>query len=155
MTGESISDLLAHHPFFAGTPAAMLDRIAASARVAEFAPDAFLTRSGGAADTFHAVVDGRAAVEITAPGRPTVVVATIHGGDVVGWSWFVEPNRWRFDVVALDRVCTIAIPAGDLRAACDADPAFGYRVAHRLAGVIATRLEATRHQLVDVYGSAT
>ena len=150
----ALRDLLGHHPFFAGMPAAMVDRVAELARVAEFPEGAWLARTGAVADTLHAVVGGRAAIELATAGRGPLVVATVHPGDVIGWSWFVEPHRWRFDVVALDDVRTLAIDANRLRAACDADHELGYRIAHRLVGVVAARLEATRHQLVDVYGHA-
>lgn len=148
----TLHDLLSSHPFFAGMPRSAIDTIERSATLAEHPAGSWIARAGDTADRFHAVVDGRAAIELSAGGREPLVVATAHAGDVVGWSWFVEPHRWRFDVIALDDVRTIAIDAAALRSACEADHELGYRIAHRLARIIAGRLESTRHQLVDVYG---
>lgn len=148
------SDLLAAHPFFSGMPRAMLERVASSTTIVHHPAGSVIARTGGDADRFHAVVDGRAAIELTASDREPLIVATVHPGEVIGWSWFVEPHRWRFDVVALDEVCALTIDAAALRSACEADHELGYRVAHHLARVIAARLESTRHQLVDVYGDA-
>ena len=80
------------------------------------------------------------------------MIATVHAGEVLGWSWMFAPHRWHFDVLArrIDR--TIAIDAAQLRTACRADHELGFEITYRLAGVIASRLEATRQQLMDVYG---
>jgi CRP/FNR family cyclic AMP-dependent transcriptional regulator len=149
---NDLNDMLANHPFFAGMPTACIERAGALARVVDHAPGAWIARTGNVADAFHAVVDGRAAVELTAAGTDPLVIATLQAGDVIGWSWFVSPYRWRFDVLALDEVRTLSVDAAALRAACESDHDLGYRIAHRLTGVIAARLESTRHQLVDVYG---
>jgi CRP-like cAMP-binding protein len=149
---NDLDDMLANHPFFAGMPASCIATVSDLARVVDHAPGTWIARTGQTADAFHAVVDGRVAIELTAAGTEPLVIATLQAGDVIGWSWFVSPHRWRFDVVALDAVRTISIEAAALRAACEGDHEVGYRIAHRLAGVIAARLEATRHQLVDVYG---
>jgi CRP/FNR family cyclic AMP-dependent transcriptional regulator len=150
-----VAALVAAHPFFRDLGPGRIAAIAAIARVEEHPTGSWIGRAGTPVDEFHAVVSGRAAVEIDSPERDPLVVSTIHGGEVIGWSWFVPPHQWRFDVVALDTVESVAIDAAGLRRACDDDPALGHRLAQRLAGVIASRLEATRHQLVDVYGPAT
>ena len=143
---------LAEHPFLAGFEASMLDRLAAFTVPREFSKRAVIAHSGADADEFHLVVSGRAGIEIIAAGVRPMVIATVHGGEVIGWSWFVEPHRWHFDVIALDTVHTLAIDAAQLRAACDADHELGYRLARRLTTVMAARIEATRHQVVDHYG---
>jgi len=40
-----------------------------------------------------------------------------------------------------------------VRAACDTDPALGYEFMQRFAAVMVERLQATRLQLLDVYGN--
>lgn len=151
---NAVTDQLATHSFFAGMPIRLVERIAEFAAPAEFAAGTWILRAGQPANVFHAVMDGRAGVEIAPPGRDPLLVATVHPGEVIGWSWFVEPHRWHFDVLALDDVRTIAIDAGLLRDACSTDDELGHHLAHRLTRVLASRLEATRHQLVDVYGPA-
>lgn len=151
---NELNELLAAHAFFAGLDAGIIDRVADMAALVEFPAGMCIARAGTEAGTFHAVVDGRAGIELTGAGRPPLLVATVHPGEVIGWSWYVEPHRWHFDVVALDRLRTVAIDGGLLRAACIDDPELGHQLGRRLTRVVASRLEATRHQLVDVYGRA-
>lgn len=108
----------------------------------------------GTPNWFHAIVDGRVGIEIDAPGRDPLIVATLHPGDVVGWSWFVDRQPWQFDVVALDDVRTVAIDVEDLLGACASSEGLRHELTTRLLRVVAPRLHGTRMQLVDVYGSA-
>ena len=151
---NDVGAALAAHPFFDGMSPSQLDTVAGLATFAVFPAGSWMARSGTPAGMFHAVIDGRAGVELAAADREPLLVATAHAGDVVGWSWFVEPHQWHFDVVALDDVRTVAIDGALLRDACVADHELGYHIARRLTRVVASRLESARHQLVDVYGRA-
>ena len=48
----------------------------------------------------------------------------------------------------------IAFDGACLRGKCDADHELGYELMQRFAGVMLDRLQATRLQLLDVYGHA-
>jgi len=151
---SEIRDALATHPFFAGLGERRITAIAAFTFVRDLPEGAWLARTGEVADAFYAVIHGRAGIEIHAADRVPLVVATVHAGEVLGWSWFVEPHRWHFDVVALDDMHLLMIDASKLRAECGVDHELGYHVAGQMTRVLASRLEAARHQLVDVYGLA-
>jgi CRP/FNR family transcriptional regulator, cyclic AMP receptor protein len=154
-TVNILTGRIASHPFFAGMPTALVHTVAGLATPLAFEAGTWITRTGQPAETLYLVTDGRVGVEIAAPGHAPLVVATVHAGEIVGWSWFLEPHRWHFDTLALDDVQAIAIDASILRVACADDHELGYQVASRLTRVVAARLEATRHQLVDVYGATT
>ena len=47
---------------------------------------------------------------------------------------------------------TIGLDGACLRQKCEADSALGYALMKRFAQILVQRLEATRLQLVDVYG---
>lgn len=149
-----LNELLAAHAFFAGLEPHIIDKVADLATIAEFPAGTWIARSGTDAGMFHAVIDGRAGIELAAADRPPLLVATVHPGEIIGWSWYVEPHRWHFDVLALDPLRTVAIDGGLLRVACVDDHELGYHIGRRLARVVASRLDATRHQLTDVYGHA-
>jgi len=149
-----IATAVAAHPFFAGLDPRLIARIVPLTQPVEHPTGAWIARVGTSADQFLLVTDGRAGVEIASADRDPLIVATVHAGEVVGWSWFVEPHEWHFDVVALEHVRALTIDAPALRAACAADHELGYQLGTRLTRVIASRLGATRHQLVDVYGRA-
>ncbi len=45
------------------------------------------------------------------------------------------------------------LDAACLRGKCDDDPALGYEMYKRFAGLVRDRLQATRLQLLDLYGN--
>jgi len=65
----------------------------------------------------------------------------------------VPPYRWGFDAKALDMVRAIALDATCLRGKCEADHDLGYEMMKRFMPVLVHRLQATRLQLLDVYGA--
>jgi hypothetical protein len=62
------------------------------------------------------------------------------------------PYRWHFDGRALTVVRAIDFNGMCLRAKCDADHDLGYDLMQRFAQTMMSRLQATRLQLLDVYG---
>lgn len=152
MNNDGVRGSLAAHPFLAGVAPQVVDRLAEIARFERFASDSWLVRQGRPADQFHLVVEGCGAIEVSAVGRDPLVIATVHAGEVLGWSWMFPPHEWHFDVLATEHTKTIAVDAVALRTLCTADHELGFEIIQRLAGVVVARLEATRLQLIDVYG---
>ncbi|OFW67715.1 MAG: hypothetical protein A2Z12_01675 [Actinobacteria bacterium RBG_16_68_21] len=107
---------------------------------------------GDPADRLYLIVEGDVSIELHAPGGPPTVIQTLGGGDVLGWSWIIPPYRWAFDANALTPVRALSIDAARLRTAMTDDPSFGYAMLSRLLVAIADRLQATRLQLLDLYG---
>jgi len=89
-------------------------------------------------------------IEIAAPGH-IFRVQTLFAGDELGWSAMLGSSGKQFQARALERTEALAFEAADLLAACRDDPAFGFVLMHRLLGVVAERLQATRVQLLDSY----
>jgi hypothetical protein len=92
-------------------------------------------------------------VETFAPGRGPIIIQTLGEGEVLGWSWLIAPYRWRFDGRAVELTRAIALDGECLRGKCEEDHNFGYKLMKRFAHVMEQRLQATRLQLLDVYGS--
>lgn len=147
-----LGPVLAKHPFFADLDAETLDLISGCAANASFKPGEYIFREGDPADQFYIIRFGKISVEINAPGRGPHPVQTLGAGEVLGWSWLIPPHRWRFDSRALELVRAISLDGKCLRAKCDENHRLGYRLLSRFSGVMAKRLEATRLQLMDVYG---
>ena len=83
-----------------------------------------------------------------------VTVQTVGPGEMAGFSWLLGPHRWQFDGRAVGRVHAVELDGTCLRAKCDADPRLGYELMQRFARLATRRLQATRLQLLDVYGHA-
>jgi CRP/FNR family transcriptional regulator, cyclic AMP receptor protein len=151
---QTLEPLLRGHRFFAGLDAADVSLLAGCASNVVFPADAFLFREGEPAQTFYLIREGRVALEIAAPGRGALVVQTLGEGDVAGFSWLIAPHSWEFDGRALERVRAVRIDGACLRGKCEEDPRLGYELMRRFARLTVNRLQATRLQLLDVYGHA-
>ena len=151
---QTIDELIAGVGAFTGLDPAYLELIAGCGSTTGFDAGAKLFQEGDPADNFYVIRHGRIALEVFAPGRGQVLVATLNPGEVVGWSWLFPPYRWHFDGRALEPVRALTFDAACLRAKCDADHTLGYELMQRFASSMLARLQATRLQLLDVYGSA-
>jgi CRP-like cAMP-binding protein len=144
---------LAESPVFRGLTEAQLELIAGCGQNTGFEAGDYLFREGGQADTFYLLRHGRVQLEIFAPGRGAVTIQTVDDGDVVGWSWLFPPYRWHFDARALDSVRAVAFDGACLRRKCEEDHSLGFELLGRFSPVMLERLQATRMQLLDVYGN--
>jgi len=151
---QTLEPLLRGHKFFAGLDSEYLTLLTGCASNVVFAADSFLFREGEPAETFYLIREGKVALEIAAPGRGALVVQTLGPGDVAGFSWLFDPHHWEFDGRAVERVLAVQMDGACLRGKCDADPRLGYELMQRFAGLMTSRLQATRLQLLDVYGHA-
>jgi CRP/FNR family cyclic AMP-dependent transcriptional regulator len=143
--------LLQGHPFFAGLAPEDLALVAECARRGRFEAGEFLAREGELAAEFFLVLEGRVAISLPAPRGDRLVVETIEAGEVVGWSWLLPPHIWMYDVSATAPVEALVMDGWCLRGKCDADPRLGYDLMQRFSRLMATRLAATRMQMMDLY----
>jgi hypothetical protein len=72
---------------------------------------------------------------------------------MLGWSWLFPPYRWRFQARTRKTTRALAFDGKSLRAKCEEDHDLGYELLKRFSRVLTERLEATRVQLLDVYGT--
>ncbi len=151
---KTLDELVAQSPVFAGLKPAHLELIAGCGTNTVFAAGEYIFREGDPAETFYLVRHGRVLLETFVPGRGALTIQTIDEGDVLGWSWLFPPFRWHYDARALDTVRAVAFDGACLRGKCDVDHELGYALLLRFSPVMLERLQATRLQLMDVYGSA-
>ncbi len=149
---EGLESILAKHPFFMGFAPEHGQLVAGCARNRRYDAGEYLFREGAAADEFFLIRHGQVALEMGAPGRPTIVFATLGEGEIVGASWLVPPYRWSYDARAVTLTRAIGIDAACLRAKCEADHHLGYEMMKRFLPVLVQRLHATQLQILDVYG---
>lgn len=152
---ETIERLIAEHPFFKGLEDQYIQLVVGCASNVRFEAGQLLFREGEEANTFYIIRTGRVALEINAVERGSLIIDTIDPGEVLGWSWFIAPYRWRFDARAIELTRAIALDGKCLRTKCEADYHLGYELLKRVAAVMEQRLQAARLQLMDLYGSPT
>jgi CRP/FNR family cyclic AMP-dependent transcriptional regulator len=149
---RTIDEVLAEQPTFEGLDPAYLEFIAGCGANRVFDAGAYLAHEGDPADTFFVIRHGRVALEIEAPAKGSLMIATLGEGAVVGWSWLFPPYRWSFDARALEVTRTVIFDGACLRGKCEQDKSLGYELMQRFAAIMLERLQATRLQLLDVYG---
>jgi CRP/FNR family transcriptional regulator, cyclic AMP receptor protein len=151
---ETIDELITGAAVFAGLSPAQLELIAGCGRNQRLGENELLLREGEPADTFFLIRRGAVALELHAPDRGRLRIETLHDGDVVGWSWLFEPYRWQMDARTLQPCSLIAFDGACLRGKADEDHELGYQLMRRFAAQLLDTLQATRFQLLDVYGRA-
>ena len=150
---RNLEKILIEHFFFKGMSDEHIRTLCGCASNARFRPGTYLFREGSSADTFYCVRTGIVSLEIYSPGKGPIQIDSRSVDEVVGWSWMVPPYTWYCDARVVDEVRAIALDGRCLRGKCEKDVALGYELYTRFVPLMHRALEATRLQLLDVYGA--
>jgi CRP-like cAMP-binding protein len=148
-------DDLVSHPFFKGMPSSIIEELQAHARVRLIEKGETVIDEGGYADSFFLIKKGRVAIRVHGLERGDITIQTIEDGEILGWSWMVEPYIWNFDAIAAKSTLAFVFDAKALREKCTQNYELGFHLMQRIASLFADRLRHTRMQLLDVYGIHT
>lgn len=143
--------VLMEHPFFSGLKPEYINLISKGTTSDTFKPGEYIFKEGDSASKFYVIYKGKVSVEIQLPDSHPFSIQTLESGDILGWSWFIEPNQWRFSAKTLEKTELVVIDGRTLKEACEKNHDLGYEIFKRLAGVFVQRLDATRRQLLEVY----
>jgi len=153
MNIKEIDALLREHPFFEGMTEDHIAILSGCASNVNFKKEEVIFRQDEKADIFYIIKEGRVTVDIVTTSE-VVRVQTLEKNDVLGWSWFFPPHVWHFDAMAVEPVRAFAMDAKCLREKCEKDPALGYDLLKRFSSIVVNRLEATRLQTIDMFGTS-
>ena len=106
-----------------------------------------LVQEGDVADSFHIVLDGRAAVRVTTPSGESAIVNILGPDDHFGEVSLLgrgDPRRTA-SIVALERVRTLSIPAGVFQDLRDRNP----RLEQLVSSILARRVDELSAQVVE------
>ena len=151
---RTLEGILAEHPFFSGWEPRYLQLAVRCASNVRFNAGQFVFQEGEEANTFYLIREGRVALEVGFPGRGSVTIQTLDGGEMLGWSWLIPPYHWRFDARAVKPTRAIALDGKCLRGKCEEDHELGYELVKQVVSSLGQRLDATRLRLLDIYGNA-
>lgn len=149
---KTLEPYIAEHPFLKNLEPQHLKILVGCASNVRFDAGQFILREGEEANNFYIIRHGKVSLEIFTPDRGPITIQTIGDGEVLGWSWLIPPYHWHYDARALELTRAIALDGKCLRMKCEQDHDLGYELLKRFAHIITQRLEATRIQLLDVYG---
>lgn len=150
-TKEELARILAEHPFVEGMDPLHLARLSDLAEYAHFESGKLIFQEGQPAGRLYLIIHGSVALEVFNLDQEGLVVLTVEDGDVLGWSWFVPPYKWRFDAKATKATDVISFDAAKILQLCEEDTLFGYRFMRRMASILDQRLNATKEHLLNVY----
>ncbi|HTU19685.1 MAG TPA: cyclic nucleotide-binding domain-containing protein [Gemmataceae bacterium] len=151
MSDTSIADLFAQHQFLRDLSERHRMILASGARSFTAEPGQVLARERENAHTFFLIRAGHVALESALSGSDGLLIQKVGPGEIVGWSWLVEPHKWQFTCRAVDSVEGISFDAEWLRDLCDRDESLGYRLLKQLVTVITQRLANTRRHLAELH----
>jgi len=150
---QTLEGIVGQHPFFKGMEDRHIQLIAGCAKNVRFDEGEIIFREGDPADQFYFIREGLWGVEWMIPHRGFTTLQTVGEGEVLGWSWLLAPYRWRFGARTLQPTRALAFDGKCLRGKCEEDHDLGYEMLKRFTNVVTERLEATRLQLLDLYGA--
>ncbi|MCK4461160.1 MAG: cyclic nucleotide-binding domain-containing protein [candidate division Zixibacteria bacterium] len=151
---RDLEQTLREHPFLEGLGAEHIKLLVGCASNVVFKSGEFIIREGEEADAFYFIRHGRVLIETHVPQKGPIMIRSREAGEILGWSWLVPPYRWHFDARAVELTRAIALDGKCLREKCEEDHDLGYEVMRRFVLIIAQQLEATRLQLLDIYGNS-
>src|SRR3989338_5940552 len=114
-----VSPILKNHPFFKGLKEEYADRIASYSKIESFKPGEYIFKEGGVADKFYIISRGKVNVEIQMPDSHPFSLQSLGEGDVLGWSWFIPPNQWRFSARVVEKTELIVVDGNPLKKICE------------------------------------
>ena len=152
---KTLESVLTQHPFFANLDESYLKLVTGCAANVRFAAGQFIYKHNEDADQFYIIRQGKVALEICPPGKTPVTVQTVSEGEILGWAWLMPPYRQYYDAQAIELTRAIALDGKCLRKKCEEDKDLGYELLKRLLPIIGKSMEASRLQLVDMYGKGT
>ena len=149
---EESEKIVREHPFFEGIDPDLMRTICTCATTVHYGPQEMIYREGDAADQALLIREGKVAIEIFSAERGSLIIQTVGPGEVLGWSWLFPPFTRRFDTRALESTVAVALDGRVLREKAEEDHRLGYELLKRFSRVVVERLQATRLQLLDIYG---
>ncbi len=116
----------------------------------KLAPGEALFRAGDRATKLYILDQGELTIEIHIPNEGARVLQTVGPGEVFGWSALLEPHIETATARALEPSEVIVVEARPLLHNLESNTRLGVDLYRTLASVIASRLSATRLQLIEL-----
>jgi CRP-like cAMP-binding protein len=143
-------EILRRYAYFAGIGEGTLKSIAMIAEERSVAAGTQLFAEGDKAAALSVIVRGEIDIQYLLGNGELRTVDTLMAGELLCWSALVEPFKCTATAKAVKTTELVWIAADKLRELCDKDPLLGYRLALKVAKLLAHRLEGTRLQLASL-----
>ncbi len=150
----TVKQVLKDCVLFSGLSDAELEKVAGSAVEKQYEAGTTIFNTGDNAEELFVIREGRVAVQMTLPRTGSqasrrITVDVVTKNEIVGWSAIVEPYKYTFTAVCMQKTEALSISAEKLRWLLRDNPKVGYDVMKGLARVIAAGLNDTRQVLIS------
>ena len=152
---QDLKVIMMEHPFLKGMGPRLLNMLDEYSSLQEFESGKFIFRQNQRASTCYLIVEGKVELEWFSANSGPLVLQSIQSGEVLGWSWLLPPYEWRMDARAVEYTRAIVMDGELVRQCMQADDELGYELLQRFLVVLAARLDATRLELLSLYGAHT
>jgi CRP/FNR family cyclic AMP-dependent transcriptional regulator len=133
---EELVPALRRTELFASADPDRLARLAARAFVRRFATGQVVFTEGEPSDHLYVVRTGRLRVLVTSPRGDELTLSVLGPGDTMGELSIIDGAARSASAEAVEATELLTLPAADVRAAFEADPALLLAVAGELAGIV-------------------
>lgn len=144
-----IRETISANRFFAGMKEDHLDFLVKNARLTHADSGEVLFRQGQPAKSFYLMLDGAVTVGVPAIQGPGLPLQELIGGQMIGWSWLIEPYRWDFQASVISTAELIEFNGEAILEHCEEDNTFGYDLFKRFTGLMSERLTSARRKMMD------
>jgi CRP-like cAMP-binding protein len=153
MDHQPLVEILEEVYFLHDLPPEYVEQIAKVARLRDCNALKVVFREGEPAQRVYLIATGNVTLEMCAPSVGCKRIMTVGPGELLGWSGLLGPARLTATARTLEATQLVEIEAAQLLSMCERNPALGYELMRRAMRAVSARLNATRMQLIDVYGS--
>lgn len=151
LTGKhsDLRGLITAHSFFKGLQPEHIDALIDCAMKVEFKANEVIFREGDPANRFYLILKGEVALEARMGKAAPAHIETVGAGEVVGWSWLVEPYEWHFDARATKPTMAMFFYGTWLRELYEENHNLESEMQQRVSAVLRRRLEAAWRRMLS------
>ena len=151
MTTTEILQTLRELRFSAGLSEGDVNKLAEISELVDLDAGVTIFSEGSKSPYVYLLRHGRVNLIVCAPAKRCQTLLTLEGGDLLGWSPAVLQREMTATAITVIETQAIRILADELHSLCEADHDIGYEMMQRIAIAMASRLAATRLQVMDLH----
>lgn len=150
----SVKQVLKDCVLFSELSDSELESVVGSAVEKQYEAGATMFSAGENAEDLFVLEEGRVAVQMTLPktgGQASrrITVDVVTRNEMAGWSAIVEPYKYTFTAICMQKTVALSINGNKLRWLLRDNPKIGYEVMKGLTKVLAAGLNDTRQVLMS------
>ncbi len=93
--------------------------------------------------------EGRISREVPSLVGAPLIMHSVGGGELLGWSWFIPPYRWSFLARTNEPTDALEFDAKAVLTRCSEDPRFGFEIVRRFSELMSDRLMRARQKMME------